>query len=347
MAAIQEDAVRDERDDTVNAAASKISSLMDGSPPEDETPPVENEEQTEAPVESKEEVVEEPTESEEEPVTHFAELAEHLGVEEEFLEALVIPTKINGEEREVSLKEIKAHFQKGEAADLKLMDLAEQRKTFDNEVNTAKQALQQEWSQIQNLSSELQSVIDGGNEVDESLRQSDPAEYVAQMAEKQSRLESAKKAQGELQKANSDRVMSEYQNRVQSERPKLLTAIPEWQDDKTMESENLKLRAYLKNQGLQDFEIDGKVENGQLVHPGIIDHRAIVMARKAMLYDESLKGSEPKKRKLKSLPKVGSGKPKARSDVKDDKSKAARKRARETGTERDAAAIIFDMMNQE
>jgi len=342
METIQTDVSKDEHVDTVNAAASRISSLMDGPLPEDETPPVETDEQ-EAQGEPETET-EEPTEVEEEPVTHFAELAEHLGVEEDFLDDLIIPTKINGEIKEVSLKDIKAHFQKGEAADLKLMEIAEQRKTFDTEVDQAKQALQQEWSQIQSLNAELQTLLEG-DDVDSSLRQSDPAEYVARMADRQAKLEKSKSVQAELQKAQAEKMMSEYQQRLQSERPKLLTAIPEWQDDKTMESENLKLRTYLKSIGLQDHEIDGKVENGRIVHPGIIDHRAIVMARKAMLYDESKKGSEPKKKKLKTLPKVGSGKPQAKADANADKRKDKRKRARETGSEKDAAAIIFDIMN--
>ena len=106
------------------------------------------------------------------------------------------------------------------------------------------------------------------------------------------------------------------------------------------------MRSYLKEQGFQDWEIDGKIENGGIVHPGIIDHRAVMIARKAWLYDQSSKTAEPKKAKLKSLPKVGAGRPKQKDEVKQEKREEVRGMLRKTGTVEDAAKAIRLMMEK-
>ena len=339
---------------TIHHAASKIASLMDGTPSIDTThPEQETAEQTEEPVL---EVVEEPTEEAEEQtesvsedvedlITNFSDIADHLGVEESYLESLIVPTKVNGEEKTASIKDLVASFQKGESADVKLMELADQRKQFNSELSNAKDQLQQEWGRAQALNTELQSMLTGDEDNQISnLRHSDPAEYAAQMADRQSRLQRAQKIQGELQVENNTKMIGEYQHRLTTERAKLFEAIPAWSDDKVRNEETVQVRKYLKSEGFQDFEIDGKIENGQLVHAGMIDHRAMVIAQKAMLYDQARKGSEPKKTRLKALPKVGAGKPKGKSDVADAKKSEIRGRVRKSGSINDAALAIKQLM---
>lgn len=339
---------------TVKSAADRIKSLMDGQPPEEDAthPDPEATSEAEEPKQQQAEEqepesseMEEPTEDESEPVTHFNELADHLGVEEDFLESLIVPTKVNGEERSATIKDLIATYQKSESADLKLMNLAEQRKAFDAETAKANEALQQEWSRVQAMNTELQNMLSGDDEAQLSeLRHTDPAEYAARMADRQQRLQKAQKVQTEMAKMQQEKVLTEYQHRVNSERQRLLQALPDWADEKTAERENVELRSYLKSSGLEDWEIDGKFENGMLVHPGIIDHRAIVLARKAMLYDRSRQGTEPKKTKLKTLPKVGSGKRKSKGDVQVEQIQEVRGRLRKTGTLQDAALAIKQMM---
>lgn len=336
---------------TVQHAASKIASLMDGTPSEeivDDTQPEIEETAQEPQQEAAEEPTEEPVEQEEpeELVTRFSDLAEHLGVEESYLEDLIVPTKINGEEKNATIKELLASYQKGESADLKLMELADNRKQFDNERTQYTEAIQTEWGRIQALNTELQSMLTGDDDAQlQSMRHSDPAEYAARMAERQVKLQRAAKVQQEMQQANATKVNEEYSRRIKVEASKLMEAIPEWSDDKVQKDENTRVRSYLKEQGLQDFEIDGKFENGVLVHPGVIDHRAIVMARKAMLFDEARKGTVPKKARLKSLPKVGSGKPKSKGEINDKQKREVRAKAKSSGSLNDAAAVIAQLMN--
>lgn len=338
---------------TIHHAASKIASLMDGQPSEesDVTHPEETEESPEQleaddSAEQPEEV--EPTDDEPtdtDVVQNFSDLAEHLGVEESFLETLVIPTKVNGQERNSTIKDLVASYQKGETAEVRLDELSEQRKQFNSEVEKASEQLQQEWSRAQSLNQELQNLLTGDDDAQlNSLRHSDPAEYAARMAEKQQKLQRAERLNRELNESTNHKVIEQYKTKVSEERNKLFESMPEWSDDKVRESESVKIRSYLKGEGFEDFEIDGKIEDGRLMHPGMIDYRAMVIARKAMLYDEARKGSEPKKKRLKSLPKVGAGKPKSKADLRAVKDTEVRGRVKKTGKLDDAALAIQQLM---
>jgi len=337
---------------TVQNAASRIMSLMDGKPPEEDATHPEQEAQSleqPEPVEQVEEpelaAQEESEPTDEEPVTLFTELADHLGVEEDFLENLIVPTKVNGEERQATIKDLIAHYQKGESADLKLMDLSEQRKKFETETSQLKEQLNQEWGRIQALNQELQNMLSGDDARDlEALRYSDPAEYAARVADRQQRLTRAEHLRQQMTQEQAKKINENYQRTVETEKRRLLQALPEWQDDKTATKENAMVRNYLKDQGFQDWEIDGKIENGVIAHTGVVDHRAIVIARKAMLYDQSKSGSQPKKAKLKSLPKVGAGKRISKEDVSMEQKKSVRERVRKSGTIDDAALAIRQIM---
>jgi hypothetical protein len=340
---------------TVKNASDRIYQMLmpDGEPSEDATHPeteatseVPEEPEQQAEQESEPEAVEEPTEDSE-PVTHFNELADHLNVEEDFLLDLEIPTKVNGEERSATIKDLIANYQKGESADVKLMDLAEQRKKIETEQAQVNEKLQQEWGRIQALQSELENLISGDESRDlEVLRHSDPAEYAARVAERQTRLERAEKVRQQMLQEQAARLNDNYTRTVEVEKQKLLQSLPEWGDEKTAQKEMTGVRNYLKEAGFQDWEIDGKIENGVVTHTGLVDHRAVQLARKAWLYDQSKKSSEPKKTRLKSLPKVGSGKRKSKGEVKTEQAEEIRGRVRKSGSMEDAALAIQQMMQR-
>ena len=342
---------------TVKAAADRILNLMDGALPgetpdashpepaqaEGESPETEQEPELEAAQEAEEPTLE-PTE-EAEPLTHFHELAEHLNVEEDFLENLVVPTKVNGQEVAPTIKDLLSHYSKGESADQKLMDLAEARKKQEAEFSQKEEQLTQEMGRNQALFSELEALY-GGDELKdlEAIRHTDPAEYSARIADRQLRMQKLDQIRNEMTQLQGQRVNEAYAKTVELEKTRLLSALPEWQDEKTAKTEQADLRNYLKDFGFKDEEIDGQITNGVISNYGIVDHRAIMLARKAMLYDKSMKTSEPKRAKLKSLPKVGSGIRKTKSDVKKEEFEEVRGRVRKTGDMKDAARAIEQLM---
>ena len=341
---------------TVKAAADRILSLMDGELPDSSDaahpePEAQSEAETEPEQQQAEEQVEpeveaaEPTETEEEPVTHFNELADHLNVEEDFLLSLEVPTKVNGEERSASIKDLISNYQKGESADLKLMDLAEERKKQESELAKAQEQIQQEWGRAQALFGELEALHSGDDLSQlEALRHTDPAEYSARVAERQMKMQKLEGIRQQMAESQKNKINENYARTVELERTKVLTAIPEWQDESTAKAEQLAIRSYLIDSGFQDWEVDGKFENGVITNPGVIDHRAIQLARKAMLFDKSKSASDTKRTRLKSLPKVGSGVRKTKGEVKQAEVEEIRGRVRKTGSMKDAAKAIEQMM---
>jgi hypothetical protein len=157
-------------------------------------------------------------------------------------------------------------------------------------------------------------------------------------------MERAEKARREFMQANAERTNEQYTRHIEIEKKRLLHAIPEWNDEKTASKEMQGIRSYLKDNGFSDADIDGHWENGVVVNPGLVDHRAVTMARKAWLYDSAQNSSAPKKKKLKSLPKVGSGKRKTKGEISEEKNQQVRGRLKQSGKVDDAAEIIRQIM---
>jgi hypothetical protein len=87
--------------------------------------------------------------------------------------------------------------------------------------------------------------------------------------------------------------------------------------------------------------------NGDKIeHYGLVDSRLVALARDAYLYRQAKQTSEPKKARLRSLPKVGSGKRKAKGEVKQEQFEEVRGRVKKTGTMQDAALAIEQMMTR-
>lgn len=348
---------------SVKNASNRIMSLLqEGKPPAkpeipqaEATDPdeqvVQDEEPEEVAVKTEEAEPDEP-ETDEAPiedeaqVTRFGELSDHLGVDEDYLLSLSIDAKVNGQSRSPTIRDLLANYQKGESAEMRLMEAADNRKKFESEMAAEKEKLQQEWGRFQAMQSQLDAIFNEDDPQLEELRHSDPSEYAARMQERQHRQQRAEQLRQQLYLESAQKRNQEYERIVASERPKLLSAIPEWQDERTQQAEAVKLRQYLIDNGFRDYEVDGKFNNGVLEHPGIVDHRAFVVARKAMLYDEAQKNSAPKKEKLKSLPKVGTGKKVTKSDVEQQRKQETRAKLKQSGQLKDAAAVIFEQINR-
>lgn len=348
---------------TVKAAADRILSMMDGALPDkpeeatsDATHPepvetegaspeaqAEQETEVEAVEEAAEPTSEEPTEAEE-PVTHFSELAEHLDVEEGFLENLVIPTKVNGKEVTPTIKDLVSEFSKSTSADQKLMEAAETAKKQDAEFSQMREQLQQEWGRVQAMTSELDALSNIENEQLDSLRLTDPAEYSARWAESQQRKQKLDQIRNEMSQLELQQKTLNYQRKVAENTAKIPQMIPEWQDEKTRAAEATKIHQYLLDNGLTDQEIFGSQNNGYVIEEGITDARFMKIIRDAMKYNESKNSVEAKKPKLRTLPKVSGGIRKTKSDVKKEEYDEVRGRVRKSGDMKDAALAIEQMM---
>lgn len=244
----------------------------------------------------------ETAEPEEKPISSFSELAEHLETDSDWLESLTVKTKVNGEDGEVSIGQMKASYQMQEAVQKSL----DEAKAIKQE---AKAKAEQFQETIQEKLAIAASLIEGEkNQLaqEESavnwdqLKRIDPAEYSAKKLDFQERkaaleakIQNAAKTYQESIAQNQEKLQQEQQQYIQREQEALYKAIPEWKDETKAKAEKSALSEYLVAQGMTGEEVGS-----------VTDHRLVLIARKAMLYDQAQQKSEPQKKRLLTIPKV-------------------------------------------
>lgn len=272
------------------------------------------EEEAEATEEGQSEVEEEPeaAQAEEETETEEAEESESDESDEdepepdESEEADEEPTftvKVAGEEKQVNLDELRKGYMLESDYRRKTDDLSKQRNELAQE---REQFTQERQSKIDEMGFLVSQMVDELTAADqgtnwEELRNDDPAEFAAKSEEHRRKRELLNKAYNEYQGLSQQReqaAQEQMQKRLESERERLLERLPEWQEPEKAQSEQAAIRTYLMSEGFADDEIANAA-----------DHRLIVMARKAMLYDKQADETTRQKqtaktKKVASLPKV-------------------------------------------
>lgn len=127
------------------------------------------------------------------------------------------------------------------------------------------------------------------------LQQDDPTEYVLRRQQFEDRMRSVqgRKQQilqqvGQQQQKDQQEQQGKHAEYMQAQYDLLPKAIPEWKDAKIAETERGEIAGYLGSIGYAPNEIEG-----------IVDHRAVVLMRKAMLFDKQRKANPEAKRVLK------------------------------------------------
>ena len=253
--------------------------------------------------------------------------------------------KVDGEDREVTLKELQNGYSRQSDYTKKTQQLAGERQQMAQ--------LQQQWQQemiaahgerqqyIDSLGQIVQQSMGGLEEyanVDwEALKEDDPILYVTKrdefreaqdrVADMQDRQEYATQQQNaEMQQAMS------YRN--QQERAHLVQKVPEWKDKEQRKEIVSTLRTYAQEQGFSREEITN-----------LIDHRSLIVLMKAQKYDE-MQNTDVKSKKLKNKPKVvRSGKGVSRGDNSKASLKAKMKRLQGTGHIDDASVLLEDFID--
>lgn len=272
-------------------------------------------------------------------IESLADLAEALGQSVDDIENAITATiKINGEERTVSLKELKAGYQMEQDYRHKTHQLAEEKRRFDTDRQAQVSEIQKQHQVIGALFHQLRDTFVG--QVDsaqlERLKSENPTEYARIRFEIEDRMKAfdqivqqGVQAWDSMQQQESSSRQGKLATYAQGEREKLLAAIPSWN-----EAEAKKVFSYLEGQGFPPDQLSN-----------VYDHREIVLAHKAMLWDQRNEQAKTVTKKVKQLPKlVKPGAPKKAINVESAKLQAAKKRLSQTGKVRDAAALIEQML---
>lgn len=167
----------------------------------------------------------------------------------------------------------------------------------------------------------------------EHLRATDPIEFAAQWADYQRRQQFRQQVEIEKQavmQRQQQEQMVQMQQQLEQGRQWLAEAIPEWKDAEKAKAERAALKAYGKRAGYSDEELSQ-----------VADPRAVVLLRKAMLFDKMQeKRGQIKPSKKTKTPVLKPGTASTPSAKKTSDLVRAKQRLAKTGKVSDAANLF-------
>ncbi len=237
----------------------------------------------------------------------------------------------------VTFGELKASYQRDRKNTQGLQDFDDQRQKMGQAQNVLAQQSQQYMQALEALDKRLNNKIEKVDQGElERLRTEDPMEYFAKRDELREMEEERKMVQDSAMKerqAQMSQMQAGHTELLKKEADALVKYIPEWTDPKKGGALRDKLKGYASTQGYKQEEIDS-----------IADHRALIILRKAMLFDE-IKNADAGGKKTRNTPRVqrprGSD---SRGSVGSDKRNRQNKRLKQSGRVDDAASLIFDLI---
>ncbi len=241
--------------------------------------------------------------------------------------------KVDGEEVEVPLDELLKGYSRTADYTRKTQAIAEARKQAEAEAALAREERQRYAQTLEALDASLKQLQPP--EVDwDRLYQENPVEWVRQRELVRTRQEQAAWVQSQKQalvekQQQEERI--EAEKTLESERSKLLEALPEWRDADKARAEKAKIVSYATEKlGFSVEEISD-----------IYDARAVLALRKAMMFDEMMSKRDQLRPKIMQKAKpMKAGAAQAPQSSKVVASKAALSRLANSGSTRDAAAVF-------
>lgn len=255
-----------------------------------------------------------------------------------------IKVKVDGEETEVTLKELQSGYSRTQDYTRKTQALAEQRRELeDKEDQVLKQ--QGEWSTALNeLAVRLQASVSGRTEADwQRLKQEDEVGYYEERDKErqvQERIQAIQQEQQRVQQEYQQRQQKQMERVVQEEKEKLLAAIPDWQDQETATKDYQQMLKYGEAVGFSEQEMKS-----------MVDHRAIQVLRdaakfRALQQKKADPGSQAKVKKRSTKKPLKAGTPSNESPGKV-KARKAKQRLAKTGTVGAAVPYFEQLLGDE
>jgi len=313
----------------VQGAAEKISGLLN---PKQEKQETESKaEPSETPV--KQEAPESQPESEgtKEQVTENTETTEETTTELE--EPELHRVKVQGQELEVTLDELKAGYSRDSDYRQKTHSLGLEKRDLETQKNSFRQSYDTRLSELNDLIATADATVrqQQGSEDLQKLYDEDPtaaSKLDYQLRQQNRQLEEVRSKAKEAQQ-------SQYNEFLNTQRELAATKIPEFADPNKTDTFKVNMRNSLRNYGFNDSEIGS-----------LADHRFLMVAKDAMSY-QNLKDKKPiVQKKVANAPKV------VKAGVAKSNTSSGREAIRQkigklakTGHIKDAQNAILDMIN--
>ena len=237
--------------------------------------------------------------SAEEPEPEQPEEAKPESEEPEEPEEQRYTVKINGEDKEVPLSELLKGYSLESDYRVKSSQVAEQRREAQAQLQAAQQERQQYAQALQTYQQQL--VAMQPQPPSPETIETDPVGYLRQQQAFnawQSQMQQAQYEQQRLQQRTLQEREQAMQSHLEAERDALFEAIPDWKDEAKARSGKAELTVFLQKSGYSKDEIAAAQ-----------DHRSIVMARKAMLYDQMQAKQSLAANKVANLPPKSTQRP--------------------------------------
>jgi len=239
--------------------------------------------------------------------------------------------KVNGENVDVTLDDLRKSYSGQKYIQNGMKQAAEERKQAEeafNGLNQQREQLNQLMQQV-----EQQGVISQPTPPSKDLLNADPLGYIeadATYREQMGAYQAQQQQIGQQQQAMQQQQGQAHQAHLQSQMAELQQAIPDFSDAKKAP----KMKERLVKQGMAEGYTAEEIG-------GIVDHRAMKVLHKAMLYDQMMKGGgdvQAKLKKARPLMKAGTKKQPTTDAKKHSKQMSKLKK---TGSVADAAALLF------
>ena len=317
------------QEQTVQGAAEKISGLLN---PKQEKQETESKaEPSETPV--KQEAPESQPESEgtKEQVTENTEATEETQTELE--EPELHRVKVQGQELEVTLDELKSGYSRDSDYRQKTHTLGLEKRDLETQKNSLRQSYDTRLSELNELIATADATVrqQQGSQDLQKLYDEDPtsaARLDYQLRQQQGQIEEVKSKAKEAH-------AKQYDDFLATQRELAATKIPEYSDPNKADQFKLSMRNSLRNYGFNDTEIGS-----------LADHRFLMVAKDAMSY-QNLKDKKPiVQKKVANAPRVvkagvaKSGTSSGREAIRQKIGKL-----RKSGHIQDAQSAILDMIN--
>lgn len=243
----------------------------------------------------------------------------------------MITIKVDGKEIEVPLSELKNGYQRQSDYTKKTMEVAEQRKAAEQQAAQAAQERNAYSQNLQKMQVQLEVALGEQQKIDwQALIDSDPHEYLKQQhlaQQRQAQLNQNYSEQQRIAAINQAEQRQSFESHLKHQQEELLAKLPVWKDEAKAKAEKAALRDYLLEQGYDAQTVSN-----------VADAKAVLLARKAMLYDQMVGKANAAAKKVQSIPKVE--RPGAGATPVMDKRSAAFQRLGKTGRVEDAAAVF-------
>jgi len=249
--------------------------------------------------------------------------------------------KVDGEEKQVSLQELKDGFSFRTHNTQTAQRLAEERKALEAEAAQVRDERTRYRSGLERLATLLGD--EAPDEPDwDKLEREDPSKFATEYAKfqrRQKQQEALREEQDRVARAEAEDALNQMVVRRDEEAEKLLEALPDWRDPTRMEKEQVAIsRGAQEYYGFTADELDT-----------VIDHRTVLMLRDAVRYRKQIakgKAAIAGKKKPQRRRKM---KPGGTGSTRKTPRRSSRRRSQTSGPMdmRQGEAAIFDMLDED